>query len=89
MPKENCKRAIDHITRRRFVAGAAGALALPVFVPASALGAGGKTAASERITVGLIGHGIMGRGHLRRLVGDKDVRVLGVCDVDRIRCEQA
>lgn len=89
MPKEDCKRAIDHITRRRFVAGAAGAVALPVFVPASALGADGKTPASERIGVGLIGKGVMGNGHLRRLVGDKGVRVLGVCDVDRLRCEQA
>ncbi|MCD6393589.1 MAG: Gfo/Idh/MocA family oxidoreductase [Planctomycetes bacterium] len=89
MPKENCKRAIDHITRRRFVAGAAGALALPVFAPASALGADGKTPASDRITVGLIGKGVMGAGHLNRLVGDKGIRVLGVCDVDRLRCEQA
>ncbi len=89
MPKEYCKEAIDHITRRRFVAGAAGALAMPVFVPASALGADGKTPASERITVGLIGKGVMGKGHLNRLVGDKGIRVLGVCDVDRLRCEQA
>jgi len=90
MRKDNCKRVIvGHISRRRFVAGAAGALGLPVFVGASAMGADGKTAASERITIGLIGHGIMGRGHLRRLVGDETVQVLGVCDVDRIRCEQA
>ncbi len=29
----------------------------------------------------------MGRGHLHRLVGDRDVQVLAVCDVDRLRCE--
>ncbi len=70
MPKEFCKPAIDRITRRAFVAGAAGTLALPVFVPASALGADGKAAASERITVGLIGKCVMGAGHLNRLVKD-------------------
>ncbi len=89
MPKENCKRAIDHITRRTFVAGAAGTLALPVFVTASALGADSKTPAGDRIGVGLIGKGVMGAGHLNRLVGDKGIRVLGVCEVDRLRCEQA
>ncbi|UCG58930.1 MAG: Gfo/Idh/MocA family oxidoreductase [Phycisphaerales bacterium] len=29
----------------------------------------------------------MGRGHLRRLAGDRDLQVLAVCDVDRTRCE--
>jgi hypothetical protein len=39
--------------------------------------------------VGLIGHGAMGRGHLHRLVGDREVQLLAVCDVDRVRCEEA
>jgi hypothetical protein len=29
----------------------------------------------------------MGSGHLRRLVGDREVQVLAVCDVDSLRCE--
>jgi len=29
----------------------------------------------------------MGSGHLRRLAGDSEIQVLGVCDVDRLRCE--
>jgi hypothetical protein len=57
-------------------------------IPSSALGASGNAAPSERITVGLIGRGIMGRGHLRRLVGDREVQALAVCDVDRVRREQ-
>ena len=43
---------------------------------------------SERITVGLIGRGLMGSGHLRVLLGRKDVQVLAICDVDRNRCEE-
>ena len=76
------------LSRRAFVSRTAGALALPWIVPASARGADGTTAPANRITVGLIGRGCMGRGHLQRLVGDKDVQVLAVCDVDRSRCQE-
>ena len=79
------------ITRRHFLNAAAAAttaVAAPWIVPASVLGADGAVAPSERITVGLIGRGLMGRGHLRRLVSDAGVQVLGVCDVDRSRCEE-
>jgi hypothetical protein len=31
----------------------------------------------------------MGRGHLHRLAGDREVQVLAVCDVDRVRREEA
>jgi len=76
------------LSRRAFVSRTAGALAAPWIVPASARGADGTTAPANRITVGLIGRGCMGRGHLQRLVGDKDVQVLAVCDVDRSRCQE-
>ncbi|MCH7557295.1 MAG: Gfo/Idh/MocA family oxidoreductase [Planctomycetes bacterium] len=89
---ENCKGTnTRRITRREFLgrtAALSGFVAAPWFVPSSARGADGNVAPSERITVGLIGKGIMGRGHLRRLAGDRDVQVLGVCDVDRMRCEE-
>jgi hypothetical protein len=76
--------------RREFlnrIAGITGALAAPWVIPASARGAEGSPAPSERITVGLIGNGLMGSGHLGRLLRDKSVRVLAVCDVDRVRRE--
>jgi len=78
------------ITRRRFLgrtAALSGIVAAPWIIPASALGADGNVAPSNRVTAGLIGHGLMGRGHLRRLAGDRDLQVLAVCDVDRLRCE--
>lgn len=82
----------DTITRRHFLSGTAalsGILAAPWIIPSSAFGGNGNVAPSNRITVGLIGHGIMGRGHLRRLVGDRDFQVLAVCDVDSLRRQQA
>jgi hypothetical protein len=38
--------------------------------------------------MGLIGHGCMGQGHLRRLAGDREIQVLAVCDVDAVRREE-
>ena len=80
------------ITRRDFLGRAAafsGAVATPWLIPAGARGADGNAAPSKRITVGLIGHGRMGRGHLHRLAGDRDVHVLAVCDVDGLRRDDA
>ena len=68
------------LTRRRFLgrtAAISGAIAAPLVIPSLARGASGNVAPSNRLGVGLIGKGIMGSGHLRRLVGDRDVQVLG------------
>ncbi len=65
------------------------AIGAAAIVPSWGLGGEQPSPPSERITIGLIGHGCMGRGHLRRLVGDPSVQVLAVCDVDRVRREDA
>ncbi len=80
----------SRITRRQLLrrtAAISGMVATPWIVPSFARGASGNASPSERITVGLIGKGIMGSGHLRRLIGDREVQLLGVCDVDRVRRE--
>jgi predicted dehydrogenase len=73
-------------TRRTFLqqaaAAPAAALAAPLFVPASALGAAGPAPASERIVVGVIGTGGRGRSLINAFVNEKDVQVVAVCDVD-------
>jgi predicted dehydrogenase len=87
MSKQPIRNGLE-IGRRAFLQGAA-ALAAPCIVPSWVLGREGQTAPSQRITVGLIGHGAMGHGHLLRLAGDPEVQVLAVCDVDRLRREEA
>ncbi len=80
------------ITRREFLdrtGRLSATAALPWIIPASVRGVQTSTPPSERITVGLIGHGAMGSGHLHRLAGDREVQVLAVCDVDRVRREEA
>ena len=79
------------ITRRNFITKAAAAtFAAPLIVPRSVLGAPGKAAPGDRITVGMIGMGKMAHGnHIRALLDLDDVRVVAVCDVDTTRRELA
>jgi predicted dehydrogenase len=59
-------------------------LAAPAFVPASALGQAGRPAASERVTMAVIGTGNQGTGDLRGFLRDPRVQVVAVCDVNRM-----
>ncbi|HSV74477.1 MAG TPA: Gfo/Idh/MocA family oxidoreductase [Chthonomonadales bacterium] len=85
------------VSRRSFLAGAAGAVAIPQIVPASALGRGGLTAPGDRLVMGCIGVGGMGTQHVvggvwapsGGLVGRDDVRVVALCDVNAQRLGNA
>jgi predicted dehydrogenase len=67
--------------RRRFLGLAASPFVFPAIVPASARGADGLTAPSKRVTMGFIGVGGMGTGHVRAFLSLPGVQVLAVCDV--------
>jgi len=90
------------MTRRSFLRHgtrtACAVAAAPYLIPASALGRDGHTAPSERVTVGFIGVGGQGRGHLlgggwTYIAGGyaarEDVQLLAICDVVRDRREEA
>ena len=64
----------------------AGLIAAPYLIRSSAFGA---TAPSNRIALGVIGVGNQGSAHLRLLVNDSRVQIVGVCDVDRGHRETA
>ncbi|MFM7180888.1 MAG: Gfo/Idh/MocA family protein [Verrucomicrobiales bacterium] len=71
-------------SRRKFLtkgAMAASAVALPYFVPASALGRDGTVAPSNRIVMGGIGIGGQGSRDLSRFLGHQDVQFVAICDV--------
>ncbi len=75
-------------SRRSFLKTAAAAtLAAPTVLPASVFAADGATAPSERIRLGLIGCGHMGRANLGNCAAFPDVVVTAVCDVDENRLE--
>lgn len=77
------------IRRRDFLKQAAVAAAAPYLVPISVLGGDGRAAPSNRITLGFIGVGAMGQGHVKCCVSYPDAQIIAVCDVDRWRREHA
>lgn len=95
MPRQSRegKGTVDgRVSRRRFLAAAGAALgaglSLPVVIPASALGADGKVAPSNRIGVGMIGLGRQSLAHnLPVFMRASDAQVVALCDVDRWRLQ--
>ena len=82
----------DLPTRRQFLtqgAMMASALALPYFIPATALGRDGTVAPSNRILMGAIGIGGRGTGDLSYMLGERDVQFVAVCDVRKERRDAA
>ena len=79
------------LSRRSFLKRTAAAIAgtvvgAPYIVPASVLGA---DAPSDKITIGCIGVGRMGRSDMREIMEFDEARVIAVCDVDTNRSKQA
>ncbi|MFP6874596.1 MAG: Gfo/Idh/MocA family oxidoreductase [Verrucomicrobiales bacterium] len=71
-------------TRRKFLSTtgtATAALGFPAIIPSSALGNADRPAPSNRIVMGGIGIGNMGRGDHGAFLGKKDVQYVAICDV--------
>src|ERR1044072_4565555 len=75
------------ISRRRFIATAAPAVAAPTIIPASALGADGRPAPSERITMGVVGWGMQGPGNTGNFMREPDCQVVATCNIDKKHLE--
>jgi len=74
---------MNHLSRRSFLktsAAAAGARLVATAWPISSRAA--PIGANDAIRVGIIGLGIMGGAHFKRLAKRKDARVVAICDVD-------
>ena len=67
------------------VAGAA--IAVPTFVPSSALGLGGAVAPSDRIVLGGLGIGPRGTTDLKCFLKNPDVQFVAVADLQQTRRE--
>ena len=89
-PVEKRRGAGRWLSRREFLHGvsaAAGAIAVPCLIPASALGKDGTVVPSERIILGGIGLGGRGTGDLGVMMAERDVQFVAVCDVRKSRRE--
>jgi len=87
------RQAKNHsISRRQFLkraSAAVGAISFPYIVSSSALSRGKLPAPSERITIGMIGTGNQGTGHLRGLLPMPETQIVAVCDPFRNKRENA
>src|SRR5215469_723531 len=73
--------------RRQFLA-AAGAAA--VVLPRNSWASfGGRSPASERITVGVIGWGMMGPENTKAFLNESDCQVVAACDLDNSHLQKA
>jgi len=78
------------ISRRRFLAAAGMAVAAPTIIPASALGREDeKPAASERITLGVVGWGMQGPSNTDAFLREKNCQVVAACDLDKNHLDAA
>ena len=82
----------SNLSRRRFLRHAtvfSAAATTPSFLPLSALGADGRPAPSNRVTIACVGFGGEGTKNLNAFLGQPDAQVVAVCDVDPNRREFA
>jgi len=77
------------VSRRRFLAATSAAVFAPTFIPSSALGRDGAVAPSERITMGVVGWGMMGPGNTSGLMKEKNCQVVAACDLDKRYLDKA
>ena len=79
LPLKNMKTK-PNTSRRRFLAGAAGAIAAPTIIPSSVLG---KDAPSNRVQMGFVGMGNRGRGVMTALANHEKAQGIAVCDLHK------
>ena len=78
------------VQRRQFLAAAAAGVAAPFILDAQVRAKDRQgQGPNGRINIGFIGVGIMGRGHLQALLGNRGVQVVAVSDVHRGRRDDA
>src|SRR5579863_2064107 len=77
---------LPSVNRRQFLA-AAGAAA--VTLPRTSWAWGGRPPASERITIGVIGWGMMGPANTKAFLEQPDCQVVAACDLDKMHLQAA
>src|ERR1051325_6646184 len=80
----------SRISRRQFLAASgAAALVAPTIIPASALGAEGRPAPSERITMGVVGWGMQGPSNTGNFLHQADCQVVASANIDKNHLEKS
>ena len=90
IPGEPSNPVIHSVMERRSFLKSAGALAAPAIIPAAALGREGRTAPSERVTIGLVGAGGKGYDLMRDFYSQckDEVQFVAIADPDASHAER-
>ena len=70
-------------SRRSFLGAMLAAGTAPMFAPSRVFGAGDAPPPSDKICVGILGAGEQGRADMINFLGQPDVRVTAICDVNQ------
>lgn len=73
-------------SRRQFLAKSAGVLGFPAIIPASVLG---QNAPSNKITMAVLGWGMMGPSNTNKFLAEADCQIVAACDIDKRNLEKA
>lgn len=76
-------------TRREFLGTAAASASVLALTNTNFGQEGQRPNANERLNLGFIGVGMMGRGHLGGFLGNRAVQVVAICDVHRVRLQDS
>jgi predicted dehydrogenase len=80
------KNSRPNISRRRFLATAGAAIALPMILPGSIFG---RNRPSNRINLGVIGMGWQGPANTQSFLAEADCQVVAACDLDATHLSDA
>jgi predicted dehydrogenase len=81
--KKSPSSSVSKFSRRQFITLAGAAAVAPMIVPSSVFGQGGKSAPSDRISMGVVGWGWQGPSDAKAFMALKDCQVVGICDLDK------
>ncbi len=77
------------VSRRKFLAAAGAAIALPTIIPSSVLGRQGQVAPSNRVVLGVVGWGMQGPGNTSEFLRIDECQVVAACDLDKNHLNEA
>ena len=79
-------KRIPFSSRRNFLVQSAAAIGFPTIVPASVFG---QNAPSNKITMGVVGWGMMGPSNTNKFLAEADCQIVAACDIDKNHLESA
>ena len=79
-------KKVPFTSRRQFLTRTAAAIGFPTIVPANVFG---QNAPSNKITMAVLGWGMMGPGNTGKFLQESDCQIVAACDIDKGNLQKA